>query len=138
GEVIASTVPDPEDTPSWWRTVSFVQHLLVALGAAGLAWLATLVASWWAGGLTGIVAFDDPGFIGFAAAIVVAAPVVGWLTDVGCRNLVSVAAAQRRERVELTSAERVRAIAEERILAPVEQELRRYQEYSEALVSAKG
>lgn len=137
GNVIAGTVPNPEDTPSWWQTVRIVQYLLVAFTGVGLAWLGTLAVSWLGGGLTGIGMFDDPVLIGFAAAIVVATPAVGWLTDVGCRNLVSVAAAQRREQVELKSTERVRAMAEERIIVPVEQELQRYREFSRALAAAQ-
>uniref|UniRef100_UPI0008308AB5 YfjP family GTPase n=1 Tax=Nocardiopsis trehalosi TaxID=109329 RepID=UPI0008308AB5 len=138
GAAIAGTVPDPDDTPGWWRTVGAVQHVLVVLGVAGLAWFGTILTSWLMGGATGVAALDDPVFLALAGAVVAAAPVVGWLTGVGCRNLVSVAAAQRRERVELDSAEKVRALAEERVLAPVERELRRYHEYSEALAAAKG
>lgn len=115
-----------------------LQYLLTALSGAGLVWLVALLVSWLGGGLTGLPVLDDPRFLGLAAAVVVATPLVGWLIGNGCVNLVSVAAAQRRERIEQRSAQRAREIAEQRILAPVEQELARYLESCQALATAQG
>lgn len=87
--------------------------------------------------MTGVAVLDDPVFIAFAAVVFVATLLVGWLTDVGCRNLVAVAASRQRERVEEQGTERVRAIAAERIAAPMERELGEYQRYCRALAAAR-
>ncbi|NYI98441.1 GTP-binding protein EngB required for normal cell division [Streptomonospora nanhaiensis] len=137
-QAVASTVPPSGDTPAWWQVVRVLQYLLTALSGAGLVWLVALLVSWLGGGLTGLPVLDDPRFLGLAAAVVVATPLVGWLIGNGCVNLVSVAAAQRRERIEQRSAQRAREIAEQRILAPVEQELARYLESCQALATAQG
>ncbi|MBB6170812.1 GTP-binding protein EngB required for normal cell division [Nocardiopsis mwathae] len=136
GNAISETVPDAEDTPLWWQIVRVLQYALLATAGAGLAWFCTLLVSWVGGGLTGIGLLDDPAYLGFAGAVVVATLAVGWLTDVGCRNLVSVAATQRRDQVERESAERVRAIAEELVITPLEEELARYRAFRRALGTA--
>ncbi|GAA1992952.1 YfjP family GTPase [Nocardiopsis rhodophaea] len=136
GNAISETVPDPADTPLWWQIVRVVQYTLVGTAGAGLAWIGTLLASWIGGGLTGFALLDDPTYLGLAGAVAGATLIVGWLTDVGCRNLVSVAATQRRDQVERDSAAKVRAIADELIIAPLEEELGRYREYREALGTA--
>ncbi|MDA0564889.1 50S ribosome-binding GTPase [Streptomonospora sp. S1-112] len=137
-QAVAATVPSADDTPAWWNAVRVLQYLLTVVSGAGLVWLVALLVSWLGGGLTGLPVLDDPRFLGLAAAVVVATPLVGWLIGNGCVNLVSVAAAQRRERIEQRSAQRAREIAEQRILAPVEQELARYRESCEALATARG
>ncbi|CAM3609262.1 GTPase [Nocardiopsis gilva] len=136
GNAISETVPDPENTPLWWQIVRIVQYTLVAVAGVGLAWIGTLLVSWIGGGLTGFALLDDPIYLGFAGAVAAATLAVGWLTDVGCRNLVSVAATQRRDQVERDSAEKVRTLADELVVAPLERELGRYREYREALGTA--
>ncbi|QBI55388.1 GTPase [Streptomonospora litoralis] len=135
---VSASVPDPDDTPTWWRAVQALQYLLVALAGAGVLWFLTVLVSWLAGGLTGVPVLDTPLFLGFAAAVAVATPVAGWLTGTGCANLIEASAAQRREQVEQRSSQRARELAEERILAPVEQEMTRYAESCRALATAKG
>ncbi len=88
------------------------------------------------GGITGLRMFDDPLFIAYSGAVVAAGLVVGWLTGVGCGNLVEVAAVQRREEVERTALERVREIAAQRVVAPMEEELERYRAFREAYEAA--
>ncbi|GAB3453215.1 hypothetical protein GCM10027570_32210 [Streptomonospora sediminis] len=137
-EAVAASVPDPDDTPGWWRGVQAVQYLLVVLAGAGVVWFAGVLASWLAGGFTGMAVLDDPVFLGVAAAVAVATPVTGWLVGTGCANLIGVAAGQRREQVQQRSSQRARELAEQRILAPVEQELARYAESCSALARAQG
>ncbi|MBB4933259.1 GTPase Era involved in 16S rRNA processing [Lipingzhangella halophila] len=136
GTAVSETVPEANDTPSWWKTVRVLQYLLVAAAGLGLAWFGVALVSWLAGGLTGFSLLDHPLNIGFAAAVVAATLVVGKLTDIGCRNLVEVAAAQQRDEVKQRSAQRVRSISDERIVAPLEEELQRYRSYGAALDAA--
>ncbi|MDT0301246.1 GTPase [Streptomonospora wellingtoniae] len=137
-EAVAASVPDPRDTPAWWRFVQGLQYVLVGLAATGVLWFCTVLVSWLAGGLTGVAMLDAPIFLGFAAATAVATPVAGWLLGTGCANLIAVSAVQRREQVEQRSSQRARELAEQRILAPVEQELARYAEACSALATAQG
>ncbi|GAA4950667.1 YfjP family GTPase [Streptomonospora halophila] len=137
-DAVAASVPDPHDTPTWWRMVQALQYALVGLAAAGVLWFCTVLVSWLAGGLTGVAMLDAPVFLGFAGATAVATPVTGWLLGTGCANLIAVSAVQRREHVEQRSSQRARELAEQRILAPVEQELARYAESCGALATAQG
>ncbi|MFD0774797.1 hypothetical protein ACFQZ2_12735, partial [Streptomonospora algeriensis] len=137
-DAVSASVPDPEDTPTWWRVVQVLQYVLLGLAGAGVLWFGAVLVSWLAGGLTGAPVVDAPVFLGFAAAMAVAMPVAGWLLGMGSANLIEVSAAQRREQVEQRSSQRARELAEQRILAPVEQELARYAESCRALATAQG
>ncbi|GAA4908605.1 GTPase [Streptomonospora salina] len=137
-EAVASSVPAAEETPTWWRVVHTLQYVLLGLAGAGIVWFGTVLASWLAGGLTGVPVVDAPIFLGFAAAMAVATPAAGWLLGTGSSNLIEVSAAQRRELVEQRSSQRARELAEQRILAPVEQELAHYVESCRALATAQG
>ncbi|WP_344093192.1 YfjP family GTPase, partial [Nocardiopsis composta] len=138
GSEVAAALPADVAEPSWWGAVRALQYTLVAAAGAALAWFAVLLVSWLAGGLTGLAFLDSPVFLGLAAAIAVAALLAGWLTSVGCRNLVSDAAAKEREATEAACAERVEAVAEEHVIAPVERELARYRSFETALAEARG
>ncbi|WP_017584751.1 GTPase [Nocardiopsis ganjiahuensis] len=137
GEAVSGAVGDPDRSPSWWRVARMVQYSLLALAGAGLAWALLSLLSWIGGGITGLRMFDDPVFIAYSGAVVVASLLVGWLTGVGCGNLVEVAAVQRREEVERTAQGRVREIAGLRVVAPMENELARYRAFRAAYEVAR-
>ncbi|MEU0490335.1 GTPase [Nocardiopsis sp. NPDC006139] len=132
GGAVASAVGDPDQSPSWWRMARSVQFALLAVAGVGLAWALVALVSRLGGGLTGIAMFDDVVFVAYASALVVAALAVGWLTGVGCGNLVEVAAVQRREDVERAAQARVREIAAARVVEPMEAELARYRAFRAA------
>lgn len=131
GAAIAGVLPDESTAPSWWQAVRIVQYLLVASAGGGLVWLGVLLVGWVGGGLTG------PALLLLAAALALASLLLGWLAGVGCRNLVAVEAARRREYVEMHGAEQVKRIAVERVVAPLEAELRTYERYCQALEEAR-
>lgn len=137
GEAVSGAVGDPDRHPSWWRTARVVQYGLLTVAGIGLLWALASLVSWIGGGLTGLRIFDDPVFIAYAGAVVVAALLVGWLTGVGCGNLVEVAAVQRREDVERTAQGRVREIAGVRVVVPMEEELARYRAFRAAYEVAR-
>ncbi|QRN80400.1 MAG: hypothetical protein JK586_01875, partial [Nocardiopsis sp. BM-2018] len=93
--------------------------------------------SWLGGGITGLRMFDDPVFIAYSGALLLASLLVGWLTGVGCGNLVEVAAVQRREDVERTAQGRVREIAGVRVVTQLENELARYRAFRAAYEVAR-
>lgn len=137
GEAVAGAVGDPDRSPSWWRMARTVQYVLLAVAGAGFAWAVVSLLSWLGGGITGLRMFDAPVFVAYAGAVVVAGLLVGWLTGVGCGNLVEVAAVQRREEVERTAQTRVREIAGRRVVAPMEEELARYRAFRAAYEVAR-
>ncbi|CAL9559141.1 GTPase Era [Nocardiopsis dassonvillei] len=132
GGAVASAVGDPDQSPSWWRLARSAQFSLLAVAGIGLAWAVVALVSRLGGGITGVAMFDDAVFVAYAAALVAAALVVGWLTGVGCGNLVEVAAVQRREDVERAAQAKVREIAVARVVEPMEAELARYREFRTA------
>ncbi len=131
GAAVAGTLPDESVAPSWWGAVRVVQYLLVALTGVGLVWLGALLVGWIGGGLA------EPPLLFLAAALTAGSLLLGWLTGVGCRNLVTVEAARRREYVETHGTEQVKRIAVERVVAPLEAELRNYERYCQALKEAQ-
>ncbi|WP_306366477.1 GTPase [Nocardiopsis sp. CC223A] len=132
GGAVSSAVGDPDQSPSWWRMARSVQFALLAVAGAGLAWALVALVSRLGGGITGFAMFDDVVFVAYASALVVAALAVGWLTGVGCGNLVEVAAVQRREDVERSAQAKVREIAAARVVEPMEAELARYRAFRAA------
>ncbi|PWV57587.1 GTPase [Nocardiopsis sp. L17-MgMaSL7] len=137
GEAVAGAVGDPDRSPSWWRMARTLQYVLLAVAGAGFAWAVVSLLSWLGGGITGLRMFDAPVFVAYAGAVLVAGLLVGWLTGVGCGNLVEVAAVQRREEVERTAQTRVREIAGRRVVAPMEEELARYRAFRAAYEVAR-
>jgi GTP-binding protein EngB required for normal cell division len=130
GSAIAATIPE-EDAPFWWGAVRAVQYLLVALAGGSLVWLALLLVSWVGGGLV------EPALLFLTAALTGGALLLGWLVGVGCRSLVEVEAARQREYVEMHGLEQVRRITLERVVAPLEEELRNYERFCQALEEAQ-
>ncbi|WP_435112640.1 GTPase [Nocardiopsis synnemataformans] len=137
GQAVAGAVGDPDRSPSWWKAARAAQYALLAVAGLGLAWAVVTLLSWMGGGITGLGMFDDPVFAAYSGVLVVAALLVGWLTGVGCGNLVEVAAVQRREDVERTASARVREIAGLRVVEPLEAELARYRAFRAAYEVAR-
>ncbi|MDA2814084.1 50S ribosome-binding GTPase [Nocardiopsis sp. RSe5-2] len=133
---VGASLPESDDGPGWWSAVRALQYALIAVAGVGLVWAGTVLASWLGGGLTGMAVLDRPVFGGLAAAVAVAALAVGWLTGVGCRNLVGVAASKRRESVEEQAEEAIAAAATEEVVSPIEQELAEYRRFTESLEAA--
>ncbi|WP_159944584.1 MULTISPECIES: GTPase [unclassified Nocardiopsis] len=137
GQAVSGAVGDPDLSPSWWRMARTAQYALLAAAGLGLAWAVVALVSWLGGGITGLRAFDDPVFALYSGVVVAAALLVGWLTGVGCGNLVEVAAVQRREDVERTAQARVREITGLRVVEPMEAELARYRAFRAAYEVAR-
>ncbi|WP_456320157.1 GTPase [Nocardiopsis coralli] len=138
GKTVDAAVRGSERTPSWWAFARLVQYVLLGVAGVGAAWALVSAVSWLGGGITGLRVFDDPVFIAYSAAVVAASLVVGWLTGVGCGNLVEVAAVQRREEIERTADASMREIAGERVVRPLEAELERFRSFRRAYETARG
>lgn len=137
GEAVAGAVGEPDRSPSWWKAARAAQYALLVIVGLGLAWAVVALLSWTGGGMTGLAVFDDPVFAAYAGVLVLAALLVGWLTGVGCANLVEVAAVQRREEVEKAAHARIREITAARVVEPMEAELARYRAFRAAYEVAR-
>lgn len=138
GKTVDGAVRGSERGPSWWGLARILQYVLLGVAGVGAAWALVATLSWLGGGITGLRLFDDPLFIAYAGAVVAASLVVGWLTGVGCGNLVEVAAVQRREEIERTADASVREIAGERVVRPLEAELECFRTFRRAYGVARG
>ncbi|WP_017608854.1 GTPase [Nocardiopsis xinjiangensis] len=138
GGAVDGAVRGSERTPSWWGFARILQYVLLGVAGVGVAWAVVAALSWMGGGITGVRLFDDPIFIAYAGVVVAASLLVGWLTGVGCGNLVEVAAVQRREEIERTAEASVREIAGERVVRPLEAELERFRVFRRAYGVARG
>jgi GTP-binding protein EngB required for normal cell division len=122
--------------PRWWTPVRWLQRLLAAVAAAGALWLLALAA-------LGFVQLDDvvptpelSGFplptlllLGGVAAGVLVALVAGHLNRVGARR--------RARRARRTLQERIGAVADDLVVAPLAAELAARDELLAALEAAQ-
>lgn len=137
GEAVDGAVRGSERTPAWWGFARVLQYVLLSVAGVAALWALVAAVSWAGGGITGVRLFDDPLFIAYAGAVVAASLLVGWLTGVGCGNLVEVAAVQRREKIERTADASLREIVGERVIRPLEAELERFRSFRRAYGMAR-
>lgn len=137
GIAIKESLPVVNRVPGWWRLVRAWQWTLIGLAVAGLAWIGGLIAFGVfhvAGQSTPLL--DDPTLMPWVALMIAAILLLGWLTSSGCRNVVTLAAERQRDRaIELIRA-RVAAVAQDKVLMPVQQELSEYARFREELRAA--
>jgi hypothetical protein len=126
GAAIAESLPPDSGVPARWRLVRAWQWLLIAGAVAGLAWLAAIVAL---GRVT---------LLPWAAVLIVAMLLFGWLTSSGCMNMIMLAAERERARAEQGMRSRVAAVARDLALGPVERELSEYDRFRDELNTARG
>lgn len=129
---LGAVVPEPH-TPTWWRLARGTHYVLLVVAGFSLVWLGTLAGVRLAGVSLGTAAVDDFGFALLAGVLLVASLAVGWLAEIGCRNLVDVAATRLRDQIERPGRARVLATVREQVLAPLERELGEYERYRAAL-----
>jgi len=135
-QAVTSTDLGVTNPPRWWRAVGGLQWLLAAAVVVGLGWLLLLagfaffrlpepptpeVSSW---PLPTLLTLG-----GVAAGLLLAAL---------ARTAAAVGARRRRRRAQARLRERITAVAEQRLLEPVQAELERYAEAREALTRARG
>jgi hypothetical protein len=112
--------------PAWWRLVRGWQWVLIAAAVAGLGWLGAVLAS------------DRLSLLPWAAGVIVASLLLGWLTSSASMSTVKLAAERERARAEQDMRSGVGAVARDLVLAPVRQELSEYDRFRDALKAARG
>ena len=137
GNALTESLPATNRVPGWWRFVRVWQWALVAVAIAGLAWFGALIAF----GVFEISRqstplLDDPTLIPWVCVMVAAILLLGWLTSAGCQNVVTLAAERQRDRIVELIRSRITAVAQDKVLMPIQQELSEYARYRDELRSA--
>ncbi|GAA0977200.1 50S ribosome-binding GTPase [Acrocarpospora macrocephala] len=135
---LGEIAPPLDRVPAWWWLAKIWQYLLVLLFLAGL-------------GVTGAIVFygvfeagppptdllGDVGVLPWVLLMMASVLGVGLLSAVASRNFIVLAAGSERDRLERDMRRRVSGVAQELVVEPVERELQRYNDYHEALNTAK-
>lgn len=139
GEAMKDALPGFNQVPRWWWLVKTWQYFLILVSVLGLAWIGLLVAygvahvaeapSGWVG---------EAGLIPYVAVLVVCTLGMGWLTTATCRNLVALSSAKHGERMEQHMRDRIAALAEQKVLAPVAAELALYAAFQDDVEVVRG
>ena len=123
--------------PRWWTPVRWLQWLLAALALAGVLWLAVLAGL---GYLQLDEAVPTPDVRGIPAptALLIAGLLAGIVVAFVARVVNGFGARRRARRARRALDERVAAVAQELVLAPLEAELSALGRLREALETARG
>jgi GTP-binding protein EngB required for normal cell division len=139
GTAISESAPDEKRITPWWRLIGALQGLLLGCVIVSLAWVLVLV-------VFGIFhasravprLFSDLSLLPWIVVMIAAFLLLGWLTAVGCLNLVRSAAERESEQARETMREKIGDVAREMVVAPAEQELAEYQRFRDELAVAAG
>ncbi len=137
GSALTESLPAVNRVPGWWRLTRVWQWALIAVAIAGFAWLGALLAFGVfdvSGSSTPLL--SDPTLIPWICVMIAAILLLGWLTAAGCRNVVAMAAQRQRDRVIELIRGRIAAVAQDKVLMPIQQELSEYARYRDELRSA--
>ncbi|MFF4777391.1 ABC transporter [Microtetraspora fusca] len=136
---LSQVAPPLDRVPGWWWLLKIWQYLLVVLFVAGVAWAGSILAYGVLKlGAAPVEILGDVGLLPWLGLQIIGVLGVGLLSGMASRNFVVLAAARERERLERDMRRRVAAVAEEMVVAPIEGELRRYNEYFAAVAAASG
>jgi hypothetical protein len=117
--------------PTWWRVLGVAQLVLATAAAVGLVWLGALAVMGW-------LRLPEPstpylGPLPWPTLLLVGGLLVGFLLAVVVRAVARPASRRRADRVRRRLMTSVAAVADERILAPVERVLADHRATREAL-----
>ncbi|GLX00884.1 ABC transporter [Microtetraspora sp. NBRC 16547] len=134
---LSQIAPPLDRVPGWWWLLKIWQYLLVVLFVAGVAWAGSILAyGVFELGKAPVGLLGDVGVLPWLGLVIVGVLGVGALSGMASRNFVILGATKERERLEKDMRRRVSAVAAEMVIAPVESELRRYNDYIGAVAAA--
>jgi GTP-binding protein EngB required for normal cell division len=118
---VAGTSLGSDRRPRWWLPVGFLQAVLAVAAVAGLVWLLVLLGLAW-------LQFPDPplphvGRVPVPTLLLVGGALAGVLLALLARRLAAVGARRRGRAARRRLRKRVEEVAEQRVLAPIEEEL---------------
>ncbi|MEV0973438.1 hypothetical protein [Microtetraspora glauca] len=134
---LSQIAPPLDRVPGWWWLLKIWQYLLVVLFVAGVAWAGSILAYGVLDlGKAPAEILGDVGVLPWLALMIASVLGLGALSGMASRNFVVLGAANERDRLEKDMRRRVSTVAEEMVIAPVETELRRYNDYFGAVAAA--
>jgi GTP-binding protein EngB required for normal cell division len=139
GAAMAESLPEESRITPWWRFVGALQGLLLGCVVVSLAWfVAVLIFGVFraAGNVPRL--FGDAGLLPWIVIMIAAFLLLGWLTAVGCLNLVRSSAGHEREQTLAAMRGKIEVVAREMVLVPVEQELAEFDRFRGELRIAAG
>ena len=122
--------------PLWWKAFGALQILLGLAAAAGLVWLLALMVSGWL--QLPLPAAPTQGVVPWPVLLLVGGLVLGLALAGLARWFAKRGARRRRATVDKRLRQAIGVVADERILAPVDEVLQRHQATREALARATG
>lgn len=128
GASLKDALPTFNQVPRWWWLVKTWQYFLILVAVLSVVWIGVLVAYGVLdaggedpGGLVG-----EAGLIPYVAVLVVCTLGMGWLTSSACRNLVALSSAKHGDKMEHHMRVGIERVAHEKVIVPVEEDLRAY------------
>jgi predicted GTPase len=135
---LSQVAPPLDRVPGWWWLLKIWQYLLVALFVAGLAVAGVILAyGVFKVGRPPMQILGDIGVLPWLGLMMVSVLGLGLLSAVASKNFVVLGAGKERHHLEHDMRRRVAAIAQDMVVAPVEQELNRYNEFFGAMAAAR-
>ncbi|MGE5287708.1 MAG: YfjP family GTPase [Micromonosporaceae bacterium] len=137
GNALKESLPAVNRIPGWWRAVRAWQWALIAVATTGVAWMGALIAFGVlqiAGQSTPLL--DDPTLLPWVALMIGAILLLGVLTASSCQNAVTLAAGRHRDKLVELIRGRIAAVAQDKVLMPVQQELSEYARFYDELRAA--
>ena len=118
---VAGTDLGVERRPRWWLPVGFLQAVLAVAAVTGLVWLLVLLGLAW-------LQFPEPpmphvGKVPLPTLLLIGGALAGLLLALLARRMAAAGGRRRARAARRRLRERVSQVAEERVLAPVEDEL---------------
>ncbi|WP_214109668.1 GTPase [Acrocarpospora catenulata] len=135
---LGEIAPPLDRVPFWWWLAKIWQYLLVLLFVAGLAAFGAILAyGVFDAGEPPVKLLGEVSVLPWVGLMMASVLGLGLLTAVASRNFIVLAAGKERDRLERDMRRRVATVAQELVLEPVERELQRYNDYHEALNTAR-
>ncbi|HEY8481476.1 MAG TPA: ABC transporter [Spirillospora sp.] len=140
GEALRDALPTFNVVPRWWWLVKTWQYFLVLVAGLSVVWIALLVAY----GVAGLGGDDGGGLLGnaglipYVGVLLVCTLGMGWLTASACRNLVALSSAKHGEKTEQAMRVGIERVAQEKVIAPIEEDLQVYARFRQDVDTALG
>ena len=134
GAAVAQGLPSRDKVTSWWRLIALAQGLLMLLAAAGVVWIALILALHGSHKSSSLISVSLAPWLG---VMVIALLLLGWLIESWCQNMVVLAADREREQANQAIMAKIGDVTSDLVLAPVGRELADYEHFRTELAAAR-
>ncbi len=135
GAAVAQGLPPRDKVTGWWRLIALAQGLLMLLAAAGVVWIALILALHGSHKSSSLI--SDASLVPWLGVMVIALLLLGWLIESWCQNMVVLAADREREQANQAILARIDDVTSDLVLAPVGRELADYEHFRTELAAAR-